>query len=1260
MRTRPGESGALLQDLLISVTNFFRDPECFAALESRIAHLFEGKSGADTIRVWVPGCATGEEAYSIAMLLTEHARTLPTPPALQVFGTDLDDTAIRFARDGIYPSAIVADVSEERLQRFFVKEHRGYRVRRDLRETVLFAVHDVLRDSPFSRVDLVSCRNLLIYLNREAQVRVLDTFHFALLPGGTLFLGSSETVDDTSENFAVADKKHRLYVQRHAPRIGLPIPMRSHTLALALEAQSSARAGPVVPASAIVRPAPESSRTLEVAGRVVTWSELHLTLLEQLAPPSVLVDTNHDILHMSASAGRYLALSGGEPTRNILRLIHPAVRIELRAALYHAANTQETATVPSVALQIGAEVVRLGVEVRAMHDAGQGLLAVFFHASVASDKFETPAPAVWPLPGADPVADQLDREVERLKFHLRETVEQYEASTEELKASNEELQAMNEELRSATEELETSREELQSINEELTTVNHELKSKVDELGHANSDMQNLMDATAIATVFLDRDLRITRYTPSAVALFNLISTDVGRPLSHLHTQLNYPQLVADATQVLDRLTPVERQVATSSGQSHLARLLPYRTLDDRIAGVVLTFVDISERMRDAEALRQSEERFSAIVSHAAVGVVQANLDGTITFVNQHYAQTLGYAPSDLLGTQLLDLVHPEDRAESATKMQLLPSSREQFQIEKRCLCKDQSVVWLHNSVSCLVDAGGQPAAAIIVSTDISERKRAEAALRRSTEWLRLIVENAVEYAIFSMDTERRITTWSSGAERLLGYSETEAVGQLGDMIFTPEDDAAGAPELEATTALTQGKATDDRQHQRKDGSRFWASGAMMAMQDASGATVGLLKILRDQSAQRASQQALERSRTELVKALGENENARVDLQAADAAKDRFLAVLSHELRNPLASISNASMAMCAGRLSSDENARASQIIKRQALVMKVLLNDLLDVSRLRLGKLVLHMHAVPLSTVVATAAESVRAIIDAAGHSLELRMPPQDIMLKADPVRLAQVLSNLLGNAAKYTPKGGKIILSAEADASRLQIVVEDNGIGIEPSELDAMFEMFTQSASGGARTESGLGIGLALVRNIVELHGGRAYGESAGVGKGCRFVVELPLHVQKAAPGPDGPAARHAPVVQDPAATPKAKSVLVVDDNTDVAWSIAQLLDEYDVTIVSSGAQALEILGSDKHFDAVVLDLGMPEMGGLEVAKAIRAQPWGEPLMLIAATGWGQDSDRRRSSEAGFNAHLVKPVDAGELKALIEAGKQVERGLVI
>jgi two-component system CheB/CheR fusion protein len=646
LRTHPGEAGALLDDLLISVTNFFRDRDAFAALEARIPKLFQGKTQGDTVRAWCPACATGEEAYSVAMLLVEHARTLDQPPAIQVFGCDLDDEAVRSARAGVFPEAIAADVSEARLRRFFVKEPRGYQVRRELRELVLFATHDLLKDAPFSRLDLVTCRNLLIYLNREAQERAFDVFHFALKPDGLLFLGSSESVDEDSALFRALDKKHRLYVRKAAGRTGLPLPGGPSTLLVRqMESEVAQRHADTLKAPVVVPPVAFSSTAAVPlgAGRParrgdderITWGELHLKLVERFGPPSVLVDRDYDIQHVSESAGRFLQVTGGPPTTNLLRLVHPALRLELRALLFRALHSGT----PEDALQVPIELdgKRHAVDLRVVPTTEllPDYTLVTFDAREPAQEPDRPA-AVPSLP--EPLVRQLEKELEQMKRQLRATIGQYEASTEELRASNEELQAMNEELRSATEELETSREELQSINEELTTVNQELKHKVDELGHANSDMHNLMSATAIATLFLDRDMRVMRFTDSAAPIFNLIPADVGRPLANLQHRVDYPQMAADAASVLERLTPIHREVRGEGDTAYLARMLPYRTLDDRIAGVVLAFVDVTERERVKRALHEdlaSTERLRVVAEQLASdegmqGLFDAIVDAAVT------------------------------------------------------------------------------------------------------------------------------------------------------------------------------------------------------------------------------------------------------------------------------------------------------------------------------------------------------------------------------------------------------------------------------------------------------------------------------------------------------------------------------------------------------------------------------------------------------------------------------------------------------
>jgi two-component system CheB/CheR fusion protein len=692
------------------------------------------------------------------------------------------------------------------------------------------------------------------------------------------------------------------------------------------------------------------------------------------------------------------------------------------------------------------------------------------------------------------LARQLEVEIERLKSRLRDTVEQQVAATEKLKASNEESQAMN---------------------EELATVNRELKSKVDELGQANSDMHNLMDATAIATVFLDRQLRITRYTPSAVALFNLVATDIGRPLTDLTTQLRYPSLATDAQNVLEALVSIEREVGQGAenasageigGRWYLARLRPYRTIDDRIAGVVLSFVDITDRKHAQEALTAADARFRAVVGQATVGVLQTGLQGRITLANGQLCGLLGYSESELIGQKLEQLVHPDHLVEHLHRLQQLLERDESFEIEKRLLRRDGTPVWVHNAVTKLPATETSEGSVLAVCVDITERKAAEAALRNSEEHLRIVLENAHEYAIFTTDTDRRITGWSAGAQRTLGYTEQEATGRLADMIFTDDDRAAGVPAEEAAQASTDGRAGDDRFHQRKDGSLFWASGALMTMHDGEGRDVGFVKILRDQSDARRAQQALELSQGELKRALRENESARAAREAANVAKDRFLAVLSHELRTPLTPAMMA-LQMLSRRKELPQDVHTSvEMILRNIRAEARLIDDLLDLTRISRGTLELERAPVDLHQVIGAACEICEPDVRAKEQvlALDLRAPAHRAM--GDGPRLQQVVWNLVKNASRFTPPHGEIRLATSVEDGHFVMTVSDHGIGIDAEALPRIFDAFVPGGAWVAREFGGLGLGLSISRATVEAHGGRLRVESPGRGQGATFTLELPL----------------------------------------------------------------------------------------------------------------------------------------------------------
>jgi len=1077
----PRECHALLADMLIGVTNFFRDREAFEAVEREIIpELFKGKGATDEVRVWVAACSTGEEAYSLAMLLADQAEEMTNPPAYQVFASDIDNDAIAQARKGVYPHSIITDVAPSRLRRHFTKDDDRYNIHKGIRDRILFASHNVLRDPPFSRLDLVSCRNLLIYLNREVQARVLEMFHFALKPGGYLFLGGSESAESVTDFFVPVDKKNRIYRARPTSRTmssGTQLP--SHVSRLP---------------GAIQRPPPQ---------RQFSYAEVHQRALAMASSPSLMLDRESNIVHTSQRAGQFLRMGDGEPSRNVLALIMPELRLELRSALYQIQQGNTAIDCRHILVEVPGRSTMIGMRVSSFRDedSSENFTLVVFN--------EVPELVLTPVgaPRDDQVLTQLETELQRTKEQLQETIEHFEISTEELRASNEELQAINEELRSATEELETSKEELQSVNEELITVNYELKSKVEETSKANDDLNNLIASTDIATLFVDSGLRIKRFTPRATDIFRIIASDLGRSLLDLTHRLDYEQLADDVSATFETLRPVEREIRNNDGRWYIVRLLPYRTTEDRIEGAIMTFFDISERRQAQEQARVNEAR------------------------------------------------------------------------------------------------------------------------------MQMVAESTHDYAIISLDGEGRATSWNKGAERLFGYTEDEMLGHSLEALFTPEDRERGAREDEMRRAREEGRSEDERWHLRKDGSRFYASGVTNPL--GPRAAYGYAKIARDET--KRLRQISERD-----EAFNHEHRERTGAEHAVATKDQFLAIMSHELRQPLNLIGiNADLlARIPDVRASSLAMRCAETIRTSVVSQAKIIEDLLDLSRVRTGKMAMSVAPVQVSKVVHAIVDVARADPSAQGLQLETSID-DSLVVMADAVRFEQIAMNLLSNAIKFTPDGGRIEVNLGADNGMMRLDVTDNGQGIAPGSLAKVFEMFGQPNSVTTRAKGGLGIGLALVHELVNLHGGRIEAHSEGIGKGARFTVWLPLVEQ------DGHEVGGA--LDDAQLDIAGLRVLLVDDVEDAVMIMQSLLQMYgaEIWVATSARQALDILGRE-NIELLVSDISMPDMDGYGLLREVRKMPRYSTLPAVAVTGLGREQDIAATREAGFAAHLGKPLAVDRLLSIV------------
>lgn len=719
LRENPAEVQLLFKELLIGVTNFFRDPPAWEHLKREVMpSLIHGAGRNGILRAWVPGCSTGEEAYSLAIIFKEVLQLEPSRSvSLQIFATDLDQEAIEKARTAVYPSNIAADVSPERLRRFFVQDENGYRVSKEIRELLIFAPQNLIMDPPFTKLDILCCRNLLIYLSPELQKKLIPLFHYGLNPGGILFLGSAETIGGFSDLFAPNDGKARIYRRLQPPVATSPV-----EFPISFASPMVDRADVVPPELSPQRPPPNIQA---LADKVIA---------QRFSPAAVLVNEKGDILYISGRTGKYLEPAAGKANWNIFAMAREGLRFDLSAAFAQALRDHQPVRVHAVKVGTNGGTQHVDICIQRLTDPEP------LKGSVIIILTDVPSPSSSGAKSSGRRSNlastvriaELEKELEKARDEVQTIREEMQTSQEELKSSNEELQSTNEELQSTNEELTTSKEEMQSLNEELQTVNHELQAKVDELSRSNNDMKNLLNSTDIATLFLDGNLNVRRFTNQTAKIIKLIPGDAGRPITDITCDLDYPDLADDAREVLRTLVFQEKLVRANDGRWYSVRMLPYRTLENVIDGVVITFTDATASKKLEEALREQASELKQMAESLPNLVWGSRADGMCDYLSRQWMEYTGIPEAEQLGYGWLDQVHPDDRERIKEQWRSTLKSAAPFDVELRLRGRKGTYRWFKARSVPIRDASGAISKWYGSYTDIDSIKRASPSLSDSS------------------------------------------------------------------------------------------------------------------------------------------------------------------------------------------------------------------------------------------------------------------------------------------------------------------------------------------------------------------------------------------------------------------------------------------------------------------------------------------------------------------------------------------------
>jgi len=1205
LKDSPEEAEKLSNDLLINVTQFFRDPDAFKYLSTDVLHdLVRTHDAGQPVRIWVPACSTGEEAYSLAMATIEHISSLRKDIKLQVFASDVDERALSVARAGVYPESIEADVSPDRLNRFFVKEDHSYRVTAELRGCVVFANQNVLADAPFSRLDLISCRNLLIYLSAEAQDRIISMFHFALNDNGVLFLGSSETAGSNEDLFKPLSRRNHVYERlstgRHRP---VDFPVTAHEA--------------IIPGSrpAVTVKTPDKTRLADLSRQL---------LIKRYAPAAVLVNAKLEVLYVEGPSDEYLKVPPGEASQNLLAMARQGLRAKLAATLRTAQQSgQDTSTAGTVTRN--GQRTPVTITAHPMLDDGSNLLLVTF-ADQTPVETET---ATEESANSKSARRQLEQELEATRLDLQNTIRDFERSTEELKAANEEAMSMNEEFQSTNEELETSKEELQSLNEELTTLNTQLQQKVDDERRMSDDLNNLLSSSGMATLFLDRDLKIMRFTPATRALFNVINNDVGRPFGDITGKVDDPDILEDARSVLETLSAVETEVRGENASWYIRRILPYKTQQGIVEGVVITFSDVTV-LKALQSEIQNARRFAErVVNTVREPLLVLDGDLQVVSASKSFHRVFATTDKDLIGENLFKMQGARWNIPQLRKLleRILPDETTVEAFEVTTDMSDSGP--RHLVLNARQIEGGKDGDDLILLAieDISAIRQAVQSVVDREARLSAILQSAPE-AIITVDEHGIIASFSPAAEAMFGYAAKEILGQNVNVLMPEPDRSAHDGYMDHYLKTGEKKIIGKGREMnalRKDQTivpiRLMVSELEL---DGERQFLGILHDLTEDKKRLSQLQRAQKMEAvgQLTGGLAHDFNnlltvvignlELLDMQIEDERQKRLL-----------------NEALEASSLGASLTSQLLSFSKSQALAPEpVALNDLVETMQPLLKR---------------TLSKKIRVKTELAENLNQTT---------ADPGKVESAILNMAINARDAMPDGGTLTIETrntvlDEDYAATQIDVDagpyvalsvtDTGTGMKPDVLEKVFEPFFSTKEPGR----GSGLGLSMIYGFAKQSGGHVaiYSE---VGRGTTVNLFLPATSQEQTASSD--------TEEEEISASKSEQILVVEDDPMVRRLTATRLDKlgYRVLVASDGPQAMETLKDNAAVDLVLSDIIMPGgMTGFDVAdQALSINP---KLKILLATGYakGAVSQNGEANRQDYRI-LRKPYGLNELaKAL-------------